>query len=104
MAVLEFRDPATFDPSAFDEFLGAQPDLGTKWTPRYVRLVGRLPVGPTNKTDKQVLRNVGWRAGDRVYWRPARGQPLRAISAEDTDELEEAIALHRPAGRQGRSG
>jgi len=104
MAVLELRDPAAFDPSAFDEFLGAQHDLGTKWAPRYVRVVERLPVGPTNKTDKQVLREAGWRAGDRVYWRPSRGQPLRAMSAKDTDELERAIAVHRPAGRPGRSG
>jgi len=104
MAVLELGDPAAFDPSAFDEFLGAQPDLGTKWAPRYVRPVGRLPVGPTNKTDKQVLREVGWRVDDRVYWRPARDQPLRAMSAEDAAGIEKAIASHRPAGRQGGPG
>ena len=42
MAALESRG-AGFDPEAFPAFLAAQPDLGTKWAPRYLRLVDALP-------------------------------------------------------------
>ena len=43
MAALQLQPGATFDPSDFDEFLNEQPDLGTKWTPRYVRITDALP-------------------------------------------------------------
>ena len=100
MAVIEIDDPAAFDPAAFDEFLGAQPDLGTKWAPRYLRVVDNLPVSATNKVDKQVLREENWRVADRVYWRPERRQPLRLMSSVDVAELELAIEAHRPGSNQ----
>jgi fatty-acyl-CoA synthase len=103
MAVFELDDPSAFDPTAFDRFLAAQPDLGTKWAPRYVRVVGSLPVGATNKIDKQVLRQQSWRVGDPVYWRPDRRQPLRIMTPDDRAEVERAIGLHRPGSHQGRS-
>jgi fatty-acyl-CoA synthase len=96
MAVLEMADPTGFNPSAFDGFLAAQPDLGTKWTPRYVRVVDRLPVGATNKLDKRVLKETGWRIDGPVYWRPDRRQPLRPLSSDDRQELEASFGLHRP--------
>ena len=37
MVALQVADPASFDPADFDEFLAQQSDLGTKWSPRYVR-------------------------------------------------------------------
>ena len=40
MAALQLREGAAFDPDAFAAFLAAQPDLGTKWAPRYVRICG----------------------------------------------------------------
>ena len=40
MAALQLDDPDGFDPEAFDAFLGDQSDLGTKWTPRYIRVTG----------------------------------------------------------------
>ena len=51
---------SAFDPDAFDAFLAAQRDLGTKWAPRYVRIVDALPVGATNKIDKRPLRADRW--------------------------------------------
>jgi fatty-acyl-CoA synthase len=101
MAVVELNDPAAFDPSAFDEFLAAQPDLGTKWAPRYVRVVDRLPVGATNKLDKQALRHQSWRVDDRVYWRATRREPLTLMTADDAAGLDQAIAVHRPAKSPG---
>jgi fatty-acyl-CoA synthase len=97
LAVLEMADPAAFDPAEFDAFVAGQPDLGTKWSPRYVRIVTELPVNATNKLDKQTLRNEGWRTDDRVFWRPARGQPLRPLTDEDAASLERSFAEHRGA-------
>jgi fatty-acyl-CoA synthase len=95
MAVLEMADPTGFDPAAFDRFLADQADLGTKWTPRYVRVMERLPVVATNKIDKRPLRETGWRVDGPVYWRPDRRQPLRPLSADDAGGLEASFGRHR---------
>jgi fatty-acyl-CoA synthase len=100
MAVVELDDPTRFDPSAFDEFLAAQPDLGTKWAPRYVRVMGDLPVGATNKVDKRALRERGWRVDDPVYWRPDRRASLRLMSPGDVAGLETSFGLHRQVNHQ----
>ncbi len=42
MAALQLRESAEFDPEAFAMFLADQPDLGTKWAPRYVRICEEL--------------------------------------------------------------
>lgn len=67
MAAVTLAPGRAFDPSAFTAFLAAQPDLGTKWTPRYVRVVEALPRTPTNKVVKRVLRTEGRDAPDPVY-------------------------------------
>ncbi|MEU9839451.1 AMP-binding protein [Actinomadura sp. NPDC048032] len=67
MAAVTLAPGHAFDPSAFTAFLAAQPDLGTKWTPRYVRLVEALPRTPTNKVVKRVLRTEGRDTADPVY-------------------------------------
>ena len=89
MAVIEMAEGADFDPVAFDAFLDDQRDLGTKWSPRYVRVVDALPVTATNKIDKAPLRRARWVATgeDPVYWRPERRQPLRRLSDEDRAEI-----------------
>jgi fatty-acyl-CoA synthase len=97
MAVLEMADPAAFDPADFDAFLETQPDLGTKWSPRYVRVIEALPVGATNKVDKQSLRADSWRVDSPVFWRLVRGQPLRRLTADDAADLERSFAEHRGA-------
>ncbi|MGC0403092.1 fatty-acyl-CoA synthase [Streptomyces sp. SAI-126] len=60
----------TFDPVAFADFLTAQPDLGTKMAPRYVRVVDRMPVTATNKIHRALLRKEGTECTDPVWWRP----------------------------------
>ncbi|MGH9016195.1 MAG: AMP-binding protein [Acidimicrobiales bacterium] len=89
MAVLEQPDPRSFDPVAFDAFLDEQRDLGTKWSPRYVRVVGSLPVTATNKIDKAPLRRAGWMTTgtDPVFWRSRPRSPLREIDATDRSEI-----------------
>ncbi|MDN4172188.1 AMP-binding protein [Nocardioides sp. SOB77] len=53
LAVAELAAGAAFDADAFADFLAAQPDLGTKWVPRYLRLVEALPRTPTSKVVKR---------------------------------------------------
>src|SRR5690606_31184036 len=46
MAAVTLAPDRTFDPASFMDFLKAQPDLGTKWTPRYIRVAKELPRTP----------------------------------------------------------
>jgi fatty-acyl-CoA synthase len=89
MAVIELDEGAAFDPAAFDEFLAEQRDLGTKWSPRYVRVVPSLPTTATNKVDKAPLRRSRWAPpeDDAVYWRPERRDPLRPLTEADRAEI-----------------
>jgi fatty-acyl-CoA synthase len=97
MAAIEPVAGAAFDPDAFARFLHDQPDLGTKWAPRYVR-VGALPVGGTNKIDKQRLRRDRWECAEPVYWRPARAEQYRLMT--DADRVALAARFHE-FGRAG---
>ena len=83
MAALELEPGADFDPAAFATFLNAQRDLGTKWAPRYVRIVERIPLTGTNKIDKKPLRAERWETDDPVWWRPARNDQYRLMTADD---------------------
>jgi fatty-acyl-CoA synthase len=87
MVALELRDGSSFDPEAFDAFLAEQPDLGPKWVPAFVRVTSELPKLASMKVDKQRLRREAWRADD-VYWRPAKGEPLRRLDDDDRARLD----------------
>lgn len=67
MAAVTLAPNQTFDPTDFAEFLKAQPDLGTKWTPRYIRIAEALPRTPTNKVIKRTLREEAWTTADPLY-------------------------------------
>jgi len=95
MAALEMAPDRPFDADAFARFLGDQPDMGTKWAPRFVRLT-RLPVGGTGKVDKMALRADRWATDDPVFWRPGRDAAYRLFTAEDRAALDERL---RAAGR-----
>jgi len=96
MAVLELPEDATFDPSAFTAFLGGQSDLGTKWAPRFVRIVDDIPVTGTGKVDKRPLRAEKWDTTDPVWWRPLdeRDPGFRRLTADDADALRKQFAAH----------
>jgi len=87
MAALQLTDPSSFDAEAFDRFLEAQSDLGTKWSPRYVRLSTALPTTQTSKVQKKLLRAERWECDEPVYFRPNRGDPLRPMTKADVDAL-----------------
>ncbi|MFF1318172.1 AMP-binding protein [Streptomyces chartreusis] len=94
VAVYAVPDPVTgdqvmatvageFDPVAFAGFLLAQPDLGTKMAPRFVRVVERMPVTATNKIHRAGLRREGPRCADPVWWRPPGERTYRRLTETD---------------------
>jgi fatty-acyl-CoA synthase len=97
MAALELRAGASFDPDHFAAFLDIQPDLGTKWAPRFVRIMPEVPVTGTNKVRKTPLRREHWACRDPVWWRPdRRSGSYRLLTGEDVD------ALHAEFAARGR--
>jgi fatty-acyl-CoA synthase len=87
MAALHWRDGFEFDPDAFTAFLGVQPDLSPKWSPRFVRVTDGLPSTATQKVLKRVLRHEHWECDDPVWWRPGREPSFRRLTADDVAEL-----------------
>ncbi len=75
----------TFDPAGFAAFLRAQPDLGTKMAPRFVRVVERMPVTATNKIERARLRREGCACVDPVWWRPPGEESYRRLAGEDVE-------------------
>ncbi|MET7853925.1 long-chain-fatty-acid--CoA ligase [Streptomyces avermitilis] len=86
-----------FDPPAFAEFLLAQPDLGTKMAPRFVRVVERMPVTATNKIHRAGLRREGFRCADPVWWRPPGERVYRRLGGADVAGL---VDEYRARGRE----
>ncbi|OLZ69856.1 acyl-CoA synthetase [Streptomyces sp. IMTB 2501] len=75
----------TFDPDGFAAFLRAQPDLGTKMAPRFVRVVERMPVTATNKIHRALLRREGYACADPVWWRPPGEPTYRRLVEGDAE-------------------
>jgi fatty-acyl-CoA synthase len=93
MAALQLRPGAVFDPDAFATFLSAQPDMGTKWVPRFVRVAEELPTTATSKVLTRTLRDERWRCPDPVWWSPDRptGALYRRLEASDIAALDRAV-------------
>ncbi|MFJ3229539.1 AMP-binding protein [Streptomyces sp. NPDC086787] len=94
VAVYAVPDPVTgdqvmaavtgdFDPDTFAAFLLAQPDLGTKMAPRFVRVPERMPVTATNKIQRAGLRREGVHCADPVWWRPPGERAYRRLTEAD---------------------
>ena len=96
MAAVLPREAARFDGLGLRAFLAAQPDLGTKWAPRYLRVARELPVTPTNKILKRVLRAQLWECADPVWLRGADGA-YRLMTEADRE------AIRRDFAARGRS-
>jgi fatty-acyl-CoA synthase len=94
MAALELRPGVAFDPEAFARFLGEQPDLGTKWAPRYLRIVESMPLTGTNKVFKPPLRREGWHTDDPLWWRPGRELVYEPLGAEERERLDKELEAH----------
>ncbi|WP_328627660.1 AMP-binding protein [Streptomyces sp. NBC_00353] len=96
MAALALREGAAFDPAAFAAFLAAQPDLGTKMAPRFVRIVPAMPVTATNKVHRVALRREGFRSTDPVWWNGVGGGGYGPLGGE---ELAGLLAEYEAHGR-----
>ena len=101
MLALETVPGRPFDPEAFAEWLAAQPDLGPKWVPRYVRVSASLPQTATGKVTKVGLRSEAWACDDAVWWRPLGtvGDPVPAAGRRGPGHVGGGAGRERPAGR-----
>ncbi|MDQ1397315.1 MAG: steroid-22-oyl-CoA synthetase [Acidimicrobiaceae bacterium] len=96
MAALEVEPGAGFDAEEFGAFLSRQPDLGTKSSPRYVRIASALPVTLTNKVLKRELRREAWHCDDPIWWRPRRDDRYRLLTPEDVTALPRSVLMRPP--------
>lgn len=92
MVALQVKDPDAFDPAEFDAFLAKQSDLGTKWSPRYVRVTDELPITHTSKVLKRQLRRERWECADPVWWRPKKGASLERLTPEGIESIRAEFA------------
>ncbi|AZP18075.1 acyl-CoA synthetase [Streptomyces aquilus] len=115
VAVYAVPDPVTgdqvmaalagsFEASGFTAFLSAQPDLGTKMAPRFVRVVDRMPVTATNKIHRALLRREGVHCEDPVWWRPPGEPTYRRLTRDDLHNIEGPLAPTRGPSRVRRQG
>ena len=98
MAVLEMQPGADFDPGGFAEFLSAQTDLGTKWSPRFVRITAAIPVLGNGKVNKKPLRADAWLCADVVWWKPPGAQQYTPMTDDDRAGLRSQFADHDRMG------
>lgn len=108
MCALVLRPGCSFDPEEFAAFLDAQPALGTKWRPTFVRIIDKAPVTANEKIDKAPLRRTAWEA-DGVWWAQDRTSPFRPLSEEQREDIRaEFVAAGRinslPAASQDLVG
>lgn len=94
MCALEMAPGTGFDPEAFGAFLAAQPDMGAKWWPRYVRVAQVLPLTGSNKIDKAPLRAAAWQTGDPVHERVGRTSSYRLLDEAGRRAIEAEFAAH----------
>jgi fatty-acyl-CoA synthase len=94
LVAIELLEDRLFDPDAFVSFLDAQSDLGTKWAPRFVRVIPEMPVISQGKIDKKPLRRDAWLCADPVWWRPARSPGYVRMTDADRDALHDEFVGH----------
>ena len=86
MVSVQLASDATFDPDAFAAFLGAQRDLGPKWVPTFVRVVGTFPMTETNKVLKRELVRERFDTRDPIWWRPHRDLTYVPLEPQSSKE------------------
>ncbi len=92
MVALETLPGRAFDPDAFAKWLAAQPDLGPKWVPRYVRVSSSLPQTATGKVTKVGLREEAWACDEPIWWRPGADLRFQPLSGDDRATLDAGLA------------
>jgi fatty-acyl-CoA synthase len=94
MVALELVPGASFAPAAFDGWLAAQSDMGTKWSPRFVRIVTAMPQTATGKVTKVGLRQEAWACPDPVWWKPPAASTYQLLTDDDRLALEVGLSDH----------
>jgi len=94
MAAIELAPGSSFDPVGFHRFLTGQPDLGSKWMPRFMRIVSEMPLTASNKVQKQSLRSQRWETSDPVFWQPVRNGPYEPLTAAQVADLHDQFRVH----------
>lgn len=90
MAAVELPDGRSIGELDLATFLSTQEDLGTKGTPRYIRVSHALPTTGSNKLRKKEMQLDGWRTSDPVYWRQDRGElEYTRMTGADKNTLHE---------------
>lgn len=90
MAVVALNHGHAFDPAGFADFLAAQPDLGTKWRPTFVRVVDAVPTTANGKIDKAPLRATAWEAED-IWYAPTRTSAYAPLTDEQRAALRDGF-------------
>ena len=95
MVAVQLRDGASFDPSAFADFIDSLPEIGPKWRPHYVRVVSEFPTTGTNKIVKRTLVRQKYRhdlcGDDDLYVRDRGAEVYRAHTNDDEGALRAAL-------------
>lgn len=94
LAAVEPRDGVAFDAADLPRWLAAQPDLGTKWSPRFVRVCRALPLTGADKVHRKLVKDQAWMTTDPVWWRPGRETDYRLLTDADRRSLREQFASH----------
>nr|WP_278249538.1 AMP-binding protein [Nocardioides sp. IC4_145] len=94
MCALEMTPGNPFDAEAFGAFLTAQPDLGAKEWPRFVRVTAAVPLTASGKVDKAPLRAAGWLTDDPVWVRVGRTASYEPLGGAGRQALAEDFAAH----------
>jgi fatty-acyl-CoA synthase len=93
MAAIELAEGAsTLDADELARFLRSQEDLGTKWAPKYVRIVDDLPKTATSKIVKKSLRAERWNAADPIWVRESSEISYAPLSEAERLTLNEAVS------------
>ena len=92
MAALQLGPGAALRPRRLRRLPGAQPDMGTKWAPRFVRVAEALPVTATSKVLTRLL------AGRALARRPtpSGGRPTARAPATDASSPPRPPPWTRP--------
>jgi fatty-acyl-CoA synthase len=94
MACVQLRPGSAADAQALDAHLRKQPELGTKWLPRFLRITSSMPTTATSKVLKRQLRAERWECQDAVWWRPQPAADLRPLTAADLAAIREEFGRH----------
>ncbi len=92
MAAVQLRPGVdSLHPVEFATFLAAQSDMGTKWSPRFIRQSGELPITATNKVLKGALRSERWNCDEPLLWQATKGGTFEVLSREQARQLESEV-------------